>query len=99
MNTEFLGVAWWIWGIGCLVVAGVYTIVWPRPKTDDPPRTAWQTFVLRWFHALVWVLLAAACFVHYLNPPAGLPEMLALGALVVYLVFMATTLSQRGRTR
>jgi hypothetical protein len=40
--------------------------------------------ILRWFHTLVWALLAVACFVRAAQPLAGpaLPNRLALLALV-----------------
>src|SRR5262245_28820826 len=63
--TTLFGLPWYVWGLLCLVVAAIYLVVWPRPaqKSGASARPPWRQFVLRWFHSLVWVLLALACFV------------------------------------
>ncbi len=53
---------------------------------------AWRQFILRWFHALVWVLLAGACFARAIGW-ASAPfwsNRLGLAGLAAYLIFLTT---------
>jgi len=96
--TTFLGLPWLAWGALCLLVAAIYLVIRPRqPAKDAAPRPIWRQVVLRWFHSLVWVLLAAACFVQalQLSRAPGIGSALALGALLAYLVFLAALVSDR----
>jgi hypothetical protein len=91
--TTLLGLPWYVWGLACLAIATLYLIVWPRPsrKSSAPARPPWRHFVLRWFHSLVWALLALACFVQA-GQIAGARTMggaLAVLAGLLYLVFMS----------
>jgi hypothetical protein len=89
----FLGMPLIIWGALCLLVAAVYTIVYPRSKIEGQRvRPLWRFLILRWFHALVWVLLASSCFIwaEYLPGGDALAKALALLALLLYLVFIFT---------
>jgi len=93
MNTPFLGVPWFVWGLLCLVVAVIFTVIWPRGKRPGKAR-ALQSLILRWFHALVWVLLAVSFFLRdrEVLGGSGTANVLALLALGVYLIFMGTLL-------
>ena len=99
MNTPLLGVPWPIWGIVCLVLGTVYLVIWPRPRTTARPvrRPAWRHFILRWFHALVWLLLALACFIQAGWLPGGpiIATAIALLSLPAYAIFVATLLLER----
>jgi len=48
--------------------------------------------ILRWFHALTWLLLALAAFIasYKLLGGTNLAKPIALLSLVVYLIFMIT---------
>ena len=91
MSDAFLGLPWAIWGFLALLVAGVYAVVWPRPRTGDSaqPRPTWRHLVLRWFHALVWALLALSCFIRASLLPggSGVANVVALLALPTYAAF------------
>jgi hypothetical protein len=93
MNSPFLGVPWFVWGMLCLVVALIFTLVWPRGKRPGKAR-ALQSLILRWFHALVWVLLAVSFSLRggMILDGSGTANVLALLALVVYLIFIRTVL-------
>lgn len=94
----FLGVSFFVWAGLCLAVAGTYLIIWPKPpKKSTHERTRGTHLVLRYFHALVWFLLAAACFLWGVGNP--LATVLALLALVVYALFMVTFLRDRSAQR
>ena len=96
MSNAFLGVPLPIWGVLCLGVAALYFFVWPKPKTDGRAqrRSPRVHFVLRWFHSVVWLLLAVACFL-WASGGSALADALALLALLVYLAFMLTLLAER----
>jgi hypothetical protein len=93
MDTVFLGVPWFVWGFLCRAVAIIFTVIWPRGKHPGKAR-ALQYLILRWFHALVWVLLAVSFFLRDGKVLGGsaTANVLALLALLVYLIFMGTLL-------
>ncbi|SRR6266850_2270684 len=86
-NVRVLGIV-----IG-VIVAAAYYFVWPGWK--DPERVLqrplWSKIILRWFHSLTWVLLAAACYLR-----ATLPAAVAGG---VYLIFILTLAHERRSAR
>lgn len=87
------GAPWPVWVILCLVIGIVNTVLWPRPKNSSGPAySTWQYFVLRWFHGLVWVLLAISFVIRPIAALGGSASanMLALFALGVYVVFLGT---------
>lgn len=89
----FLNLPFSIWGVFCLVVAIVYAFISPKPKVLDTAQRQ-PTFIriiLRWFHSLVWVFLAAACFLWAVDRPA-LANMIATFALPTYIIFLITML-------
>jgi hypothetical protein len=86
----FLGLPLPLWSLLCLTVAAVWVFIWPNKKTQ---ANRVQHFILRWFHALVWVFLAAAAFIAGVD--AGLAEKVALLSLLTYGVFMFTTLTTK----
>jgi len=75
------------------VVAIAYYFVWPGWK--DPQlvlqRSVSSKIILRWFHFLTWVLLAAACFLR--------TKRLAVLAGGVYLIFILTLAHERRSAR
>jgi hypothetical protein len=92
----WLGVPWVLWGLLALLVAGAYSVVWPRSRADGSRQAhpLWRHFVLRGSHPLVWVLLALSCFVRADLPPRGsqtatLAALLALAAYAGFLVALA----------
>jgi hypothetical protein len=92
MNTNFLGVPWFVWGLLSLVIAVIFTVIWPGGRS---PSTLLQYIILRWFHALVWVLLAVSFFLRggMVLGGSGTANLLALLALLVYIIFMGTVLT------
>jgi hypothetical protein len=89
-------VQWTLWGLQALLDAGVHVVVWPRSHSDGSARCrpTWRHFVLRWFHALVWALLALSCFVQAGLLPGGwraanVAVLLALAAYAAFLVALA----------
>jgi len=89
----FLNISWWIWGALALAVAGVFVVF--VPKAEKVNALQGLTFVIvRWFHSLVWLLLALSFFMRatenetltaWANP-------VALAGGLVYLLYMVTML-------
>ncbi len=88
----WLGVPWNLWGLLALLAAGVHAVVWPRSRTGGSTQghPVWRHLVLRWFHALVWALLALSCFVRAGFLPGGsrAANVAALLAPVAYAAFL-----------
>ena len=97
MDNTLFGIPLALWGVGCLVIAVVYYQIWPMPNPKRlEPRTTWQHMVLRYFHSLVWVLLAAGCFLGGFGySMVGL--VLASLAIPTYIVFLVVLLQDRQR--
>lgn len=91
MESRFFGLPFVVWGVVCLVVAVVFVFVWPHDRVAD--AAGLRYVVVRWGHTLVWLLLAASCFVRAVlgAAGAGLANNVAFGALLVYLAFLAAT--------
>lgn len=96
MNS-WLGLPLWLWGLVCLGLAAVWVVVYPRPLAAK--LTGWRFIVIRWFHALTWLLLAAAAFLAAFNLLGGaaLAQPVALASLAVYVAFMLTLAISRRR--
>jgi hypothetical protein len=96
VSRTLLGFPLQSWGIICLVAAVAYLFKWPRPRTgaSGPARSRLAHLVLRWGHSAVWATLAIACFL-WARGPSLLANVLALLALIIYLVFLFTLISDR----
>ena len=95
MDARLLGVPLIIWGALCLVLTAVWVVVWPHDKATAVDGL--RFFILRWFHALVWLLLAIAAFIAAFNLLGGAStaRIVAFLALISYLVFMVTFITSR----
>jgi hypothetical protein len=80
-----------------LIVATVYYVVWPGWKEPElvKQRSLAPRIILRWFHSLSWVLLAAACFLS-----DKLPAAFAGGVYLIFLLALAQErISVRSRSQ
>ncbi len=95
MSATFLGIPLFGWGGLCLIVATIYTVVWPRSRAAASGSRL-RYLIVRWFHALVWLLLALAFFIRGSGAPGsyGAANVTALLALVVYFVFILAMFSR-----
>jgi hypothetical protein len=86
----------WVWVLICGALAAFYVLSWPRRKAAGLARGV-RYWVLRWFHSLVWVLLAVSIALHTLPSPAvhTVAKALAVLALITYLAFAAALLVPR----
>jgi hypothetical protein len=93
-------------GLICMCLALLWYFVWPKDNTPKPlkqvpgyrSRPVWMHDVLRWFHMLVWMLLATACFFADAEQ-ATLAAGCALLAGVFYVVFVVTLIKDRQRQK
>ena len=88
MDAKLFGVPLVIWGALCLVLTAVWIVVWPHDKASAVDGL--RFLILRWFHALVWLLLAIAAFIAAFNVLGGAStsRIVAFLALMTYLVFV-----------
>jgi hypothetical protein len=95
METKLLGIPLVVWGGICLVLTIIWIIVWPRDKAV--PSDVLRFFILRWFHALTWLLLALAAFIAAFNLFGGVDtaRVVAFLSLLTYLIFLATFVTSR----
>ncbi len=86
MSRGLIGIPWLACATAAFVVAIVFVFVVPRSADVTGP----EYLVLRWFHALVWVLLGLAALARQFLPTnerlAGAVAQLALVVYVVYLI-------------
>jgi hypothetical protein len=83
-----LGVPLLLWGAACLVIAVIFAFVWPSGAGD---LVGLRYLLVRWGHALVWLLLAAFCFARGARLPGPI-NVLGVAAGLVYLVFLVSTI-------
>ncbi|HET9957600.1 MAG TPA: hypothetical protein VFQ61_24050 [Polyangiaceae bacterium] len=94
------------WAAFCLALAGVYARFWPRPLTQAGQTEMLGSgglgrvryLVLRWFHSLVWLLLALAVVLRGEDQHTWAVRV-ATAALVVYVVFIVFSTMARRRER
>ena len=82
-----------IWGWLSLGIAVVYSVIWPGWRDAQPSMNPFGIrFVLRWFHAITWMLLAVSFFIRSTIAPSRttLANLIALAALLCYVTFIAT---------
>jgi hypothetical protein len=93
MNVTFLGTPFLVWGGVCFVLSIIWVRFWPSDRAAGVD--AIRRFILRWFHALVWLLLAVAAWVAASGGAGGAAtaRIVAFLALITYLVFMFTLLT------
>jgi len=95
MDAKLFGVPLILWGVLCIVLTIVWVSVWPSEKVAATNEVRY--FILRWFHALTWLLLAVAAFLTAFNwlGGAATARMVALLSLIAYLIFMGTFVTAR----
>jgi hypothetical protein len=90
MIKGFLNLPWFLWAALALVVAVVYSFVWPNKNVTL--TSGFTFFVLRWGHALVWLLLATNFFLRGLSPSLNsLANVIALIGGLLYVLFLVMT--------
>lgn len=89
MIKGFLNLPWFAWAAIALAVALLYSFVWPHKQAVLP--IGFRFFVLRWGHALTWLLLAVSFALRDLDPKFnGLANGIAVMSGLSYLLFILT---------
>lgn len=82
-----LNLPWFGWAVFALVVAVIYSFVWPRRAATM--ATGFRFFVIRWGHAVTWLLLAINFVLRGISPSLnGLANLVALAGGISYFFFM-----------
>ncbi len=90
MIPGFLNLPWFAWAGLALLVAILYSFFWPKKALTA--KTGLRHFIVRWGHALAWILLTANFLLRGLSPSLNrAADALALAGGAVYLVFLAAT--------
>jgi hypothetical protein len=83
----FLNISYFVWSALALILAIVWVYVGPHTKLTPTPD--FHYFVIRWGHALTWLLLAISFFLRGMNPELnGVANLIALAGGLVYLMFL-----------
>ena len=88
MGDKFFGVPLFVWVIFCLALTVVWVIFWPTDRVGG--AGGFRYMVLRWFHALKWLLLAVASFIAGFDSAGNAPlaKVISLSSPVAFFVFM-----------
>ncbi len=90
MIKGFLNLPWFTWAGFALIIAMIYSFVWPQ-KTATL-TTGFRYFVIRWSHALVWILLAVNFILRGISPTLnGAANVAAAASGLVYILFITMT--------
>ena len=90
MIKGFLNIPFFVWSALALILAMVWVYVGPHTKLAVTP--GFRYLVIRWGHALTWLLLAISFFLSGLSPSLnGVANVVAMAGGVVYLLFLAIT--------
>jgi len=90
MIKGFLNIPYFAWTALALVIAGIFAYIWPHKAVTV--TTGFRYFIIRWGHALTWLLLAISFFLRGLGPELnGGSSFFALAGGVMYLLFMLMT--------
>lgn len=96
MEPGLLTFPWAGWAVLAFMVAGLFALI--VPGADEASGIAYV--VLRWFHALVWVLLGLSALVRgFLPDNTLLADILAWLALALFVVYLVTLVRQRASVR
>lgn len=87
MIKGFLNLPWFAWAGLALVVAVIYSFVWPQKALAVD--TGFGFFILRWGHALVWLLLTIQFVLRGISPSLnGAANLVALAGGIIYALFL-----------
>ena len=90
MVKGFLNLPWFLWAALALIVAVIYSFVWPQKAVVT--TTGLRFLVLRWERGLVWALLATSFVLRGLSPSLhGMANLIALAGGLMYMLFIVMT--------
>lgn len=87
---QFLGIPFLVWILLCLMVAFIYSFIYPKIKSDKGNASLRQQ-ILRWGHSLVWYILAVSFLLRMIDGVEEVvADIVAWSGFVVYIVFIIT---------
>lgn len=87
MIKGFLNLPWFVWAGLALVVAVIYSFVWPQKAGEA--AGGFRFFILRWGHALTWFLLALNFILRGISPSLnGAANLIGLAGGIMYALFI-----------
>ena len=87
MIKGFLNLPYFLWTALALVVAIIFVYIGPHNKLTMTP--GFRYLVIRWGHALTWVLIAISFFLRGISPSLnGVANLIAAAGGFMYLLFM-----------
>jgi hypothetical protein len=90
MIKGFLNLPWFAWAVVALLVAIVYSLVWPKDRVTDP--SGFRFLILRWGHALTWLLITINFVLRGIDPKYNeAANLFAAAGGLIYLLFMIMT--------
>ncbi len=90
MIKGFLNVPNFVWSALALILAIVWVYV--GPHTNMTADSSFRYFIIRWGHALTWLLLSVNFFLRGLSPSLNdVANIIALAGGLTYLLFIAMT--------
>lgn len=90
MIKGFLNLPWLLWAGIAFIIAVIYTFVWPHKAAAE--AEGFRFFILRWGHALVWILLTINLLLRGVDPSYdSVANWLGLVAGLIYILFVVTS--------
>jgi hypothetical protein len=90
MIKGFLNLPWFFWAGLALLIAVIYSFFWPHKLIMQ--TSGLRFFIVRWGHAIVWILLTVNFVMRGLSTSLnGAANLIASIAGLIYLLFMAMT--------
>ena len=90
MLKGFLNLPWFVWAAFAFVIAVIYSFVWPHKNVTL--TTGFGFFILRWGHALTWLLLAINFLLRGMSPSlSNVANLVALTGAIMYIAFLVMT--------
>lgn len=90
MIKGFPSFPWFAWAGVALLVAVIYTFVWPQKAV--PVAGSFRFFVLRWGHTLTWLLLSINFVLRGISPSLNsAANSVAVAGGLMYALFIAMT--------
>jgi hypothetical protein len=87
MLKGFFNLPWFVWAALAFVITVVYSFFWPKDRIVE--LTGFRFLVLRWGHALTWLLISINFILRGLDPRFdGIANLTAAAGGLIYLLFM-----------
>jgi hypothetical protein len=86
----FLGLSYYLWGIIGVLLAVVFAFIAPR---EQGKMSQTKYIIVRWFHSLVWLLLALSFFLRGTENPTAIraADIVAISGGIVYAIYFINT--------